>query len=283
MLGDARPREANAPRTLGQHAGDDRLRRRADVGRLAGEHLVRQRAERVDVGAAVDDAIARRLLGAHVLRRAERQSGLRDARAAGVGDGEGDAEVGDERLAFLEEDVLRLQIAVDDALAVGVVERAGDRRRDAHGLIDRELLLADEAGAERLALDVRHHIEEHLARRAGIEERQQVGMLEIRGDLDLGLEPIDTDDRAEVGAQDLERDAAIVANVPGQINLGHAAFADEAFDRVASLRIIHSATTTLMTQPAPISTALADSSGLPTRMKYGRCVNTCVAAPIPMA
>ena len=48
------------------------------------EHLVRHRAERIDVGAPVDHAVARRLLGTHVLRRAERQSGLRDARAAGI-------------------------------------------------------------------------------------------------------------------------------------------------------------------------------------------------------
>ena len=50
----------------------------AAVRRLAGEHLVRHRAERVDVAAPVDRAIAGRLLGRHVLRRAERESGLRD-------------------------------------------------------------------------------------------------------------------------------------------------------------------------------------------------------------
>ena len=70
--------------------------RRPGERRLADEHLVRDRAERVDVAARVIVAFAHRLLGRHVLRRAEREAGLRHARAAGLLHGERDAEVGDE-------------------------------------------------------------------------------------------------------------------------------------------------------------------------------------------
>ena len=96
--------------------------------------------------------------------RAEREAGLGDAGPAGVGDGEGDAEVGDHRLPVLEEDVLRLEVAVDDAVAVGVVEGREHGQRDAEGVVDGQLLLAIEAGAERLALDVRHHVEQEPTR-----------------------------------------------------------------------------------------------------------------------
>ena len=58
--------------------------------------------------------------------------------------GERDSEVGDEGLAFLEEDVLRLEIAMDHVMPVRIIERARDRRRYADGLVDRELLLAVE-------------------------------------------------------------------------------------------------------------------------------------------
>ena len=92
-------------------------------------------------------AVARRLFGRHVLRRAERQSGLRDATAAGVRHGQRDAEVGDQRLAVLHEDVLGLEVAMNHVVPVRVVERARDRRRDADRLIDRELLLAIECAA----------------------------------------------------------------------------------------------------------------------------------------
>ena len=60
--------------------------------------------------------------------------------------GEGDAEVGDQRAAVVQQDVLRLDVAMDDAVAVGVVEGAGDLGGDAHGVGDGELLLARRAG-----------------------------------------------------------------------------------------------------------------------------------------
>jgi hypothetical protein len=48
--------------------------------------------------------------------------------------------------------------------------------------------------------------------------------------------------------------------------------------------MIHSATTTLITQPAPISTALGSSPGFPpTSTNHGRCVKTCVPASNPIA
>ena len=74
---------ANRRRPLGQQLGDHRVRRRARDWRLAREHLVQHRAERVDVAPRVEGPIAGRLLGAHVLRRAERQSGFGQPVAAG--------------------------------------------------------------------------------------------------------------------------------------------------------------------------------------------------------
>ena len=54
-----------------QHARHNRLHTRARERRCAGEHLVRYRAEGVDVTACIDGAFTHRLLRAHVLRRAE--------------------------------------------------------------------------------------------------------------------------------------------------------------------------------------------------------------------
>ena len=121
-------------------------------------------------------------------------------RAAGVGDGERDAEVGDERLAVVQQDVLGLEVAMDDAVAVRVVERAGDRGGDADRFVDRELLLAIEPRAQRLAFDERHHVEEQPVGLARVEQRQQVRVLEVGRDLDLGEESLDAEDRAELRA-----------------------------------------------------------------------------------
>ena len=87
----------------------------------------------------------------------------------------------------MQQNVLRLDVAMDDAAAVGVVERARHFGGDAHGVGDRELLVASEAIAKGLALDEGHHVEEDHARPTGtrIEEREDVRVLEVGGGLDL--------------------------------------------------------------------------------------------------
>ena len=58
-------------------------------------------------------------------------------------------------------------------------------------------------------------------------------MLQVGGELDLGQEPLGADHGGELGAQELERDLAVVPEVLGEIDGGHAAGADLAFDPVA--------------------------------------------------
>ena len=77
---------------------------------------------------------------------------------------ERDAEVGEHRLAFLEEDVLRLDVAVDEPLAVRVVERARDLLRDRERFLDAELVLAIQLVAQRLAAHERQHVVEEAVR-----------------------------------------------------------------------------------------------------------------------
>ena len=118
--------------------GDDRLllpdlaERLVDrVGlerRPAGEQGVEHGAQAVDVGRRGDLAPrAGDLLGRHVRRRAQDQAGLRDP--AVVLEAAGQAEVGDVGPALaVEQDVGRLQVAVEDAAQVGVVDGAGTPR-----------------------------------------------------------------------------------------------------------------------------------------------------------
>ena len=80
------PQHGERTRLLGHQLCDDTLCGRRGMRWLSSQHLVRHRAHGIDVGAPVDRPVSSCLLGAHVLRRAERQSGLRDARATGVGD-----------------------------------------------------------------------------------------------------------------------------------------------------------------------------------------------------
>ena len=58
-------------------------------------------------------------------------------------------------------------------------------------------------------------------------------MLQVGGELDLGEEALGADHGRELGAQELERDLAVVPEILGQVDRRHPAGADLAFDPVA--------------------------------------------------
>src|SRR4029079_17667104 len=107
-----------------------------------------------------DGAIADGLFGAHILRRSKRQTALGQPISAGFSARHGDAEVRKHCLAFVEQDVLRLDVAMHDALSMRVVQRRRDLPGDAECLVEAELPLSIELGAQRFAADERHYVEE---------------------------------------------------------------------------------------------------------------------------
>ena len=82
----------------------------------------------------------------------------------GFADGERDSEIGDDRLAGLKQDVLGLEVAMNHAVRVRVVERVRDRDSDSQRFVDRQLLLALESRAQRFSLDERHDVEQQPVR-----------------------------------------------------------------------------------------------------------------------
>ncbi len=146
---------------------------------------------------------------------------------------ERDAEVGHQRRAVVQQDVLRLDVAVHHPVPVRVVQRArhlvGDPDRVGH----RQLLLAGEPVAQRLALDERHDVEQVAVGLARVEQRQDVRVLQVGRELDLGQEPLGADHRRELGPQHLERHPPVVADVLGQVDGRHAAGADLALEAIA--------------------------------------------------
>jgi hypothetical protein len=223
-------------RLAGHDLAEDRLRARARERRLATEHLVENAPEGVDVALRTRVPVRGGLLGAHVIRRAEREPRLGQPALPRRADGQGDAEVSNEGAAVLKEDVRRLDVPVDNALAVGIVQGSGDVDRDPERLFHRKLALPIEPLAQGLPLHVRHHVEEEGVRLSGIEERKHVGMLQVRGRLDLADESLASDDGCELGLEDLERHLPPVLQVLGQVDRGHAALAELPLDRVAALQ-----------------------------------------------
>jgi hypothetical protein len=117
------------------------------------------------------------LLRRHVGGRADGDAGGRDLRApSGVGQCLGDAEVGHRGVPAGEHHVVRLDVAVNHPVVVGVRQRVGDLAEHAHGVGDRQRAFAPDAVPQRLAFDERHDVEQQALGLARIVERQDVGM-----------------------------------------------------------------------------------------------------------
>jgi hypothetical protein len=98
---------------------------------FAGGELVRDDAEREDVGPRVH-GVAAQLFGRHVAGRADRGAGQRQRAAVRRRrQTPRDSEVHDlDPAVGIEEHVLWLEVAVDDAVAVRGVERFGELQQD---------------------------------------------------------------------------------------------------------------------------------------------------------
>ena len=176
--------------------------------------------------------LARRLLGTHVLWRADRDPGRCHARGGGFGDRERDAEIGDHRFTFVNQNIRRLDVAMNHAALVRVLERAGDLPRDGHRFLYAELLLAIELGPERFAPHEGLDVPQELIGLAGVDQREDVRMIEPRGDLHFIEKSDDAEVRGDFWAQNLERDLAVVLQLAREVHCPHAAGPDFAFDRV---------------------------------------------------
>ena len=92
-----------------------------------------------------------------------------------------------------------------------VVESRRHIFRDLECVLDAELLLPVNLVPEGVPFHIRHHVVEELLSLTRIEERQDMGMLQIRGRLDLSEEALRPNNRSQLRLQDLERNLSLVA------------------------------------------------------------------------
>ena len=211
--------------------GRDHRLRRAGVRWRPHEHLVHHRAGRVQVSAMVRRRLGHGLLGGHVRRRAERHSGARQpTTGASLGERLCHAEVGDDGVFSLEQDVLRLHVAVHDPAFVRVAERVEHLASDTHGLGERKGPFAHELHAQRFPSHERHGVPEQVAAAAGSQHRHDVRVLQVRDHLDLAPESLGARARGPFGVEHLDHDLPLQRSFAGKKHACHAAAAEFPLD-----------------------------------------------------
>jgi hypothetical protein len=184
-----------------------------------GEQLEGQHAPRVEIGARVH-LVPHGLLGRHVRGRADARTGARERDGVPVRregargpDGLGDAEVGDDRGALVQEHVLGLDVPVHQPLPVRVGERARDVAQDAHRLGGRRGA-ARHPRAERLASHERHRVEgQPSGGHPGGEQRHDVRLLQGGCEPNLAREALGAEPLGQLGSEHLHDDLAAQRHV----------------------------------------------------------------------
>ena len=111
-----------------------------------------------------------------------------------------------------------------------VGEGARDVAQDPHRFGDRQRAALVEPPAERFAFDERHGEVRQAADLSGRKERDDVRVLEARGEQDLLLESLGAHPGGEVGREELDDDPAAEAAVAGKVDAAHAATAKLALE-----------------------------------------------------
>ncbi len=167
------------------------------------------------------------------MRRAETDARRGHARRVVVAHGQRDPEIRDEGLPVLQEDVGGLDVAMDDAVPVRVVDCRRDLADEADRIGNGDVPLAVQSVSERAPGDEGHHVVRRAVDLAGVDKAEDVRVLETRDRLNLAQEPVDADVRRDVGVDHLDRDLALVLQVVRQMDGRHAAAPELALQAVA--------------------------------------------------
>ncbi len=155
-----------------------------------------------------------RLLRRHVQRRADHLGEVGEQRLVGqlLAGRLGDAEVDDlrHRRAVVQRDqhVRRLDVAVDDALLVGVLHCLTDVDEQLQTFVERHSALVAEVGDGDALHQLHHEVGPARVGFAAVEDMRDVGMVHQRQRLPLGLEAGNHLARVHAGLEHLEGDLA---------------------------------------------------------------------------
>jgi hypothetical protein len=166
------------------------------------------------------DTLLGDVFGREVGRRPRQLRGFAAGILRGGVDADGDAEIGQSRCAVtgIDEDVRGLEVAVDDALGMGLGEHVGDLAHERDGLDGRQRPVGAQDVGQTAALDPLEDEVGIAVLLAGIEDRHHVGMTETASGARL-VEQLGI--ACGIGmreVQRLDRHLALQLRIPGEID-----------------------------------------------------------------
>jgi len=202
----------------------------AGEGELTGEHFIEDDADGIDVGPAIA-ALAFDLLGRDVIGGADGGGEVGVSEAAG-GCVAGYAEVDElDVVVVVDHDVFRLEVAVNDAIGMDVLERIENADGDVDGALLRDAAFSEDVAEEAAGDPLHDHV--HAGAFLSAEDAHDLGVVKFFADAAFALEPVEEDGIGfEIGVGDFEGDDAVVTGVDGAIDGGHAAAGDRGFNDV---------------------------------------------------
>ncbi len=205
----------------GQHLGEAQARE----GRLAGDQAIEGGAQAVDVGGRGHVVRIAGLLGGHVGRGADDAAG--GGAVAVAQQGASDAEIGHlDAVLGAEQQVRRLDVAVDDAQAMRGGETAGGLQDVGCGLLPRDGAALGHDLLQVIAGDVLHDQEAVAALVAGVQDAHDVLVLDLGGQAGLGQET----GAVAAPAHHFDRHVDVQDRMVAEVDPAHAAFADQVGD-----------------------------------------------------
>ena len=119
-----------------------------------------------------------------------------------------------------------------DVLPVRVIECRGDPAHEIERLLERDLAVAQQTIAQRFALYDGHHVVKEPAGFTRVEERNDVGVIQSRSELDLSQEAIGAERGAELRVENLEGDFSFMPQVHCKKDSRHPAAAELAIEAI---------------------------------------------------
>ena len=209
---------------------------------LAAQHLVDHDPEREQIDPVID-RIGHRLLGGHVVRRAEHETvrgqPARAVRRIAALAQDRDPEVDDPRHlgavhVGLDDHVLRLEVAMDEARLVRVIQAFEQLAHEEDDPLRLHRRVVEDHGQVVTLGEVHDHVAKPVGGLADIDDADHVRMAQPTGELGLALEPLrDLVVLEQPRVENLDRERAADLDVLGAVDRTHRALTEARLDLIA--------------------------------------------------